>query len=135
MKKTLDTTGITNELTGRSAFFRNDQTKPTGRDESLTHVRDNPREVLRDNPREMQREDGKDWPTRDEIQEFSFRLRDELRVKLQAEVPHLWQQELDELARELRVGKLELYRYIIGLFLGKVERKAKDSQRGYKQPF
>jgi hypothetical protein len=63
------------------------------------------------------------FPTRDEIQEFSFRLRDQLRVKVQAEVPHRWQKELEETARELNVKKLELYRYMIGEFLGKVKRK------------
>lgn len=64
-------------------------------------------------------------PTRDEIQEFTFRLRDELKVKVQAQVPHAWQKELEEIARKLNVQKLELYRYILGEFLGKVQRKAK----------
>jgi hypothetical protein len=45
------------------------------------------------------------------------------RVKVQAEVPHQWQEELDEVARQLRVKKLELYRFILGEFLGKVKRK------------
>ena len=65
----------------------------------------------------------RDLPTRDEIQEFSFRLRDELKVKVQAEVPHQWQKELEEMARGLDVKKLELYRFILGEFLGKVRRK------------
>ncbi|GAB4574689.1 MAG: hypothetical protein Kow0077_22470 [Anaerolineae bacterium] len=77
-------------------------------------------EVTRDNPREKSRENTRSLPTRDAIQEFSFRLRDELKVKVQAEVPHQWQQELDDLARQINVKKLELYRYIIGDFLGKV---------------
>lgn len=64
-----------------------------------------------------------EYPTRDEIQEFSFRLRDELKVKVQAEVPHEWQGELEEVSRTLNVKKLELYRYIFGEFLGKVKRK------------
>lgn len=76
----------------------------------------------RDIPREKSREVVRDFPSRDAIQEFSFRLRDELKVKVQAEVPHEWQQELDDLARQLNVKKLELYRYIIGDFLGKVEQ-------------
>ena len=62
-------------------------------------------------------------PTRDEIQEFSFRLRDTLKVKVQAEVPHEWQGELEEIARELNVKKLELYRFIYGDFLGKIRGK------------
>lgn len=63
------------------------------------------------------------YPTREEIQEFSFRLRDQVKVKVQAEVPYRWQKELDDLARELNVKKLELYRYMIGEFLEKVKRK------------
>ena len=63
-------------------------------------------------------------PNRDEIQEFSFLLRDELKVKVQAEVPHPWQKELEQIALKLDVKKLELYRYIIGKFLGKVSPKS-----------
>lgn len=83
-----------------------------------TPVLDNSRDI----PREKSREVVRDLPSRDDIQGFSFRLRDELKVKVQAEVPHEWQQELDDLARQLNVKKLELYRYIIGDFLGKVEQ-------------
>lgn len=72
-----------------------------------------------ENPRDVSR----DLPSRDEIQEFSFQLRDELKVKVQAEVPFRWQRELEDVARQLRVKRLELYRFIIGEFLGKVKRK------------
>ncbi len=85
--------------------------------------RDRSRETPRDSARENTTLQARDLPSRDAIQEFSFRLRDELKVKVQAEVPHHWQQELDDVARELDVKKLELYRYIIGEFLGKVRRK------------
>jgi hypothetical protein len=88
-----------------------------------TRVREPSRDRLRDISRENSRGKSRDLPARDEIQEFSFRLRDELKVKVQAEVPHQWQKELDEIARKLNVKKLELYRFIIGEFLGKVERK------------
>jgi len=81
--------------------------------------RSQPREVSSDSPRENPR----DLPSRDEIQEFSFSLRDELKVKVQAEVPYQWQKELEDMARKLDVKKLELYRFIIGEFLGKVRRK------------
>ena len=63
------------------------------------------------------------YPSRDEIQEFTFRLRDEVKVKVQAEVPIHWQEELYEIASEINVKKLELYRFIIGEFLRKVKRK------------
>lgn len=82
-------------------------------------VRAPSRESWRGSSRDISRE----LPSRDEIQAFSFQLRDELKVKVQAEVPHPWQKELEELARELDVKKLELYRFIIGEFLGKVTRQ------------
>jgi len=97
--------------------------KPTSpRDKS----RDNPRDKSRDIPRDNTRDNPRDIPTRDEVQEFSFSLRDELNVKVQAEVPYTWQKELDNMARDLDVKKLELYRYILGEFLGKVERRNSD---------
>jgi len=88
-----------------------------------TRIREPSRGTLRDTSRDHSRRKSRDLPTRDEIQEFSFRLRDELKVKVQAEVPHPWQKELEEIARELNVKKLELYRFILGEFLGKVEGK------------
>jgi|SRR5579859_261938 len=87
--------------------------------QKVTQSRGRIRETSSNNSRENPRE----FPNRDEIQEFSFRLRDALKVKVQAEVPHEWQDELEALARNLNVKKLELYRYIIGEFLGKVEQK------------
>lgn len=80
-------------------------------------------ELSRDRSSDNSREKLRDLPSRDEIQEFSFQLRDELKVKVQAEVPHKWQDELEAIARELDVKKLELYRFILGEFLGKVRRK------------
>jgi hypothetical protein len=82
------------------------------------------RQESSDNSRGKPRQNSRGVPSRDEIQEFSFRLRDQLKVKVQAEVPYRWQAELEEMAREMKVKKLELYRFIIGEFLGKVRRKA-----------
>jgi len=81
------------------------------------------REKPSDKSRGKPRGKSRDLPTRDEIQEFSFSLRDQLKVKVQAEVPHQWHKELEETARRLNVKKLELYRFILGEFLGKVRRK------------
>lgn len=100
------------------------KTKPTSEvTRKPTRVREPSRGISRDTSRENLRGQSRHLPTRDEIQEFSFRLRDELKVKVQAEVPHQWQKELDEIARELNVKKLELYRFILGEFLGQVRRK------------
>lgn len=90
------------------------QPSPT---QDVTPVREESRALARAMPRNL--------PTRDEIQEFSFRLRDDLKVKVQAEVPAQWQDELENLARDLKVKKLELYRFILGEFLGKVKRTKK----------
>ena len=101
--------------------------KPTVKTSKPTRTITRARELSRDHPRVVSRGSSRDkspdLPTRDEVQEFSFRLRDELKVKVQAEVPHSWQTELDELARKMDVKKLELYRFILGEFLGKVRRK------------
>jgi hypothetical protein len=87
--------------------------------QEITQELEKPRTASSENPRNKFRK----YPTREEIQEFSFRLRDQLKVKVQAEVPHRWQKELEDVARELNVKKLELYRYMIGEFLDKVKRK------------
>jgi hypothetical protein len=81
------------------------------------------REKPSDKSRGKSRRKSRDLPTRDEIQEFSFSLRDELKVKVQAEVPYKWQKELEEMAHKMDVKKLELYRFILGEFLGKVKRR------------
>ena len=88
-----------------------------------TQSSDNIRGSSRDTSRGKSRDNSGKLPTRDEIQGFSFDLRDELKVKVQAEVPHQWQAELENVARDLNVKKLELYRFIFGEFLGKTRRK------------
>lgn len=127
-KKTLNINALTNELHGASAFFKRPavvsipQPRPT---EAVQAEEKNTLEITRTraHPRQSSRENLRNLPTRDEIQEFSFRLRDEYKVKVQAEVPPHWQEELEEVARKLKVKKLELYRFILGEFLGKVKRQ------------
>ncbi|MBM3302934.1 MAG: hypothetical protein FJY85_23685, partial [Deltaproteobacteria bacterium] len=52
---------------------------------------------------------------------------------VQAEVPHHWQAEFDEIARKLDVRKLELYRFVLGEFLGKVQRKGKPGKEPWSE--
>lgn len=116
---------------------KEDETKPKQKStRELTWERDPSRDISLDKSREKERpfsrEIARDLPTRDEIQEFSFRLRDTLKVKVQAEVPHEWQNELDEIARHLNVKKLELYRFIYGEFLGKIQEED-HPERGYAE--
>lgn len=130
MNKKMNVSSVRNEIEEGSAFFRTpSQSKtleltPQQRHKpSVTHPRKEASDIPRINSREVGREYSRkgqlEFPSRDDIQEFSFHLRDEHKVKVQAEVPYQWQDELDELARTLKVRKLELYRYIIGQFLGK----------------
>src|SRR5260221_8593869 len=65
---------------------------------NFTPVREPSSDVPREKPRSL--------PSRTEIQEFSFRLRDDHKVKVQAEVPYEWQDELEEISRKLDVKKL-----------------------------
>lgn len=83
-----------------------------------------PREQSRDTSRSKPRQQMVNDLSRDDIQFFTFQLRDELKAKakVQAEVPFHWQDELEQIANDLNVKKLELYRYIIGDFLGKTPR-------------
>ncbi|MFC1959375.1 hypothetical protein ACFLYO_01575 [Chloroflexota bacterium] len=112
------TSNGTRKATPERDHSREEKNKP-----SRNKTRRLSRDKIRDQSPENETPPSRDLPSRDEIQEFSFQQRDELKVKVQAEVPHLWQKELEETARELNVKKLELYRYIIGEFLGKVQRK------------
>ena len=131
MKKKINESAIRTELRDGSAHFRQVPSLPkegtSNSTSKVTRPRGKSREVSSDKSRQKSREKPLEpevpLPTRDEVQEFSFRLRDELKVKVQAEVPHTWQKELDEVARTLDVKKLELYRFIIGEFLCKVKRK------------
>ena len=118
MKREVEESQSARNTTSKSTPLR-DAPRPPSREMS----RKDSREPSREKPRDKTRTNPHDLPSRDTIQAFSFRLRDELKVKVQAEVPHYWQGELDDLARELDVKKLELYRFIIGEFLGKVRRK------------
>ena len=127
-KKQFNTANIESELAGASLFFQKGK-QPQGLQKPTSNVTQKPAQVRatsRTTPRGNSRSrthENISLPTRNEIQEFSFKLRDELKVKVQAEVPPHWQKEFDDLAHNLGVGKLELYRYILGEFLGKVKRK------------
>lgn len=61
-------------------------------------------------------------PSRRDIQMTTFEVRDDYKVKVQTQVPPEWHEELHDIANDLRVGKTELYRFILGEFLGKVGR-------------
>ena len=134
-KKQSNTTAIANELAGASLYFTESEHSHKPKDHPVTPVDQRKDEQIstskvtptrnpsRDFPLEISRGKLRDLPTRDAIQEFSFQLRDELKVKVQAEVPYAWQTELEEIARGLRVKKLELYRFILGQFLGKLKQE------------
>lgn len=97
-----------------------------------THASDNVRKDSREETRNTVSEQPPEHrstpllvlPTRNEIEELTFQLRHTLKVKVQAEIPPDWQDQLDQIANQLKIGKLELYRFIIAEFLGKVKRKS-----------
>jgi hypothetical protein len=134
-KKQSNNTAIANELAGASLYFtepehshkpKDHPDTPVDRrkDEQISTLKvTQTRSPSRELPLETSRGKSRNLPTRDTIQEFSFQLRDELKVKVQAEVPYGWQTELEEIARQLRVKKLELYRFILGQFLGKLRQE------------
>ena len=103
--------------------------------QKITHTRDHSREKKREIPRKSSRINSRDLNdinmTREEIQEFTFHMRDVVKVKMQLEVPPEWREELKEIAFQLNVGKLELYRIIIGRFLGKTPKQSQGKNARY----
>lgn len=111
---------LSEKTTSKDQFSTQKATSKTTQNPPRLRTRSS--DIPRNKPRKSTSSDSLNLPTRDEVQEFSFRLRDELKAKVQAEVPHQWTQELEDVARQLNVRKLELYRFILGEFLGKVDR-------------
>ncbi len=62
------------------------------------------------------------YPTKEEMEEFNWRLRNEPIQKFTTELPAQWMEDMKDIAYRTGVKKLELYRFIIGEFLGKVKR-------------
>ena len=60
--------------------------------------------------------------TTDAIEELAFRLRKTPQAKINATIPIAWKDKFDDLAFRLKVGKYELLTYIVGVYLGEVER-------------
>ena len=59
----------------------------------------------------------------EEIEKFAFDLRKKPKVRVNADVPAEWKDQLDSLAHQLKVGKYELLLYMIAFSLGKVQRE------------
>lgn len=56
-------------------------------------------------------------PDGEKIEELSFRLRREKKVKVSTNIPESWKKDLDRLSAELGVGKYDLLLFIISAFL------------------
>ncbi len=61
-------------------------------------------------------------PTSDEVEMLAFQLRKIPKVRVNADIPAEWKQQLDDLAYKLRVGKYDLMLYLIAQFLGEGEK-------------
>jgi hypothetical protein len=62
-------------------------------------------------------------PSKDEVEEFNWKLRRERFQKFTTDIPSSWLKELNDMAYEMDVKKIELYRYMIAEFLWKVKRR------------
>lgn len=63
-------------------------------------------------------------PTTDAVETLAFQLRKIPKVRVNADIPAEWKQQLDDLAYKLKVGKYDLMLYLIAQFLGKSEQEA-----------
>ena len=61
-------------------------------------------------------------PSTEEVEDLSYTLRKIPKIRVNADVPPDWKDQLDEIAYQLRVGKYELMLYVIGQFLGQAKR-------------
>jgi hypothetical protein len=132
-KKKISVDGMVNELKGASLYFQKRPSSPRVEEGQQTdnHVAQkdawkHARHVaqIRKDPRITKNLSSYPSLGKDEIEEFSFTLRREHTVQVQALLPEDWKRELEDMAHDLHIGKLELYRFIYGEFLGKVKRQS-----------
>jgi hypothetical protein len=62
-------------------------------------------------------------PSTENIEKLNFQLRKIAKVRVNADIPLEWKDQLDDLAHTLRVGKYELLLYMIAVLLGKIEKQ------------
>ncbi len=60
-------------------------------------------------------------PTKQQLEEFSFKYRNLSTKNLNMELPKEWMKEVSNIANKMEIKKVLIYRYIIGQFLGKVK--------------
>jgi hypothetical protein len=139
MKKKLDERSIANELKDGSVFFARTEppaasqpaAEPQQRvDASQTQDIETPKRAKAQETTQVSKGLSKPLSksvskplrsalTTDEIEALAFRLRKERKARINADVPAVWKQQLDDLAHALGVGKYDLVMYIIANFLDK----------------
>ena len=127
MRKKLNTDQVANELKTGSMFFRK---KPPVNKRKNVKVAQKSEQVneqkVAQNVERLSKatSDTLDVSLKTEVvEELAFRLRKATKSKFNTEIPDEWKKEIDDLAHNLGVGKYDLGMYIIGSFLGKVERE------------
>ena len=133
MKKTLDTTVISNELVEGSSFFpKSPEVTPTEPNkgqifaqkvEQVSKPLSNGLSESTNKPQRARNSTVPNLPTQEDIELMAFELRKAPKTKVNTEVVEEWKEELNKIAFNMHIGKYQLVEFIIGEFLGKVRRK------------
>lgn len=122
MSKKHDTRLLQNEL-DQSQFFTQPQRKDLPKDTSKDLDKDSRKDVKKDAHISSQQDvitRSGNLPTADEVDEVVFRMRKARKIRINADFPEEWKQELDEYAHQAGVGKYHLVMYAVGKMLGKI---------------
>lgn len=114
MSKKHDTTSIRNEL-DQSGFFNRPKHKDLDKDLNKDAKQDG-----FTSSKQAVSNRSKNLPTADEVEEVVFRMRKARKIRINADFPEAWKQELDEYAHQAGVGKYHLVMYAVGKMLGKI---------------
>lgn len=118
MSKKHDTKTLKNEL-DQSSFFSRPSNKDSGKDLHKDVDKDSSKDAKEDvKPDAVAR--SHTLPSADEVEEMVFRLRKASKIRINADFPEAWKQELDEYAHQAGVGKYHLVMYAVGKMLGKI---------------
>ena len=115
MKKKLNTTPIRSELSQSGYFRQRPLKKPSDKDLN----KDLDKDVKQDGKKDVVARSN-NLPPAEVVEEMVFRFRKETKIRINADFPEAWKQELDEYAHQAGVGKYHLVMYAVGQMLGKI---------------
>lgn len=127
-KKKLDVQAITNELKGASKYFDQPVVQPEKELPEQSSVKvetptsQEPTQGVTQISKRLSKPLSKsNFPTTEEIENLAFSLRKVTKARVNADIPHAWKKQLDDLAYRLEIGKYDLMLFIIARFLGEAE--------------